>query len=196
MKQLLYNILIRWICARTGGNVDIHGSLVPRVSSQEVPHILWNQKVHYCIRMCPPVHILSQVSPVHASPSNFMKIHFNIILLRPLPSYKNTYFYSHLPTHCRCRGLLLHLSTQAVIYMLCMTPLEEGSARRRGLYLCNTRHSQETNIHSAAEIRTRNPSERPPCLILLHYVLINRMGYTERGGRVRELPCLSNFHQN
>ena len=118
------------------------------------------------------------------------------LLLRPLPSYKNTYFYSHLPTHCRCRGLLLHLSTQAVIYMLCMTPLEEGSARRRGLYLCNTRHSQETNIHSAAEIRTRNPSERPPCLILLHYVLINRMGYTERGGRVRGLPCLSNFHQN
>jgi hypothetical protein len=38
------------------------------------------------------------------------------------------------------------------------TPLDEGSARRRDLYLTNTQHSQQTNIH--AGIRTRNPSSR------------------------------------
>jgi len=56
-------------------------------ANQEIRHILRNPKFHYPIHKCPPLDLSKkQISPVYASPSHSLKIHFSIIL-RSTPSY-------------------------------------------------------------------------------------------------------------
>jgi hypothetical protein len=50
-------------------------------ASQQIPHIIWNSKVHYRTHNCPPpAPILSQINPVHTPTSHFLKNQYNIIL--------------------------------------------------------------------------------------------------------------------
>ena len=58
------------------------------LASQEIPHILWNPKVHYCIHKSPPpVPILGQVNPVHIPhPNSWRSILISSQLCLVLPS--------------------------------------------------------------------------------------------------------------
>ena len=92
-------------------------------ASQEFPSILLILKVHYSVQKRPlPVHILKQDNPVHAFPSNFIKIHFNIIFpFTPRsPSFSSLHQnpVSNSPVSHICHVLraflLLYLVTQII----------------------------------------------------------------------------------
>ena len=73
--------IIEWIYLLTPYSRVLLEKLTGFAASQEIPHFLWNPKVHHRTHKCPPpVPILSQLHPLPTTPSHFLKIHFNIIL--------------------------------------------------------------------------------------------------------------------
>ena len=77
---------------------------------------------------------------------------------------RNFFSRLFLATHCRCREddcCTWSLSvTHTHTHSLGRTPLNEGSSRRSVLYMHNTQHWQETDIHAPGGIRILCPSRR------------------------------------
>jgi len=82
-------------------------------ASQEIPHFLWEPKVHYRIhKYPPPIPFLSQLDPVNTLTSHFPNIHLNIILpsTPEFPKWSlSLRFLHHKP--------LIHLSSPHTCYM-------------------------------------------------------------------------------
>jgi hypothetical protein len=56
---------------------------------QEIPHILWNQEVHYHVRKTSPLSpLLRQTNSVHTLPTRLLKAHFDFSLILLLPVNK------------------------------------------------------------------------------------------------------------
>jgi hypothetical protein len=89
---------IQTYCSKANEGTSLKSNAMKQTSSwegsaiQDIPHILWNLKVHCHVHKIPQSStLLSQMNSVHILTCYFFKIHFNIILFRfsspkwPLP---------------------------------------------------------------------------------------------------------------
>jgi hypothetical protein len=117
--------------------------------------------------------------------------------LQPLLSFNHELFFLFLPplpTHCRSRGLLLHMITLRHT-ILGRTSLDEGSARRRDLYLTthNTQKRQASippvECEPAIAASKRPQTVRPP---IIYSLCLNTLGMEQIKANCKK----RDFHAN
>ena len=112
-------------------------------ASQEIPRILWNSKVHYCIHKCPPpLRILSQIDPVHA-PTSWRSILILSSHLRLVPP--SGFFPSSFPIKTLYIPLLspIHAAcpTHLILLILITRIIFDEQYRSLSSSLCSFLHS-------------------------------------------------------
>ena len=113
---------------------------------REISHCFyckWNQGSKDCI----PPH------PLHLICADKYNLSFFLSSLFFLSFFLSSLFFSFFLS-CRCRGLVLHLTT------LSRTFLDEESDCHSNLNLTTKQHSKGTDIHAPSRISTNNPSQQ------------------------------------
>jgi len=117
-------------------------------ASQEIPHILWNPKVHYRVRKCPPPDpIRSQINPVHAPTPHFLMID-HIIIFPSTPGPSKLSFPSGSSTNALHTHLLSHIPATYPVHLLLLdliTRTTFGEQYRSLISLYNFLHSPVTS---------------------------------------------------
>lgn len=95
------------------------------VASWEIPHILRNWKVHYCVRKnLLLVAVLGQINPVFPLPSYFFKIHFDIVLPYMPSSFLWSLLFRCLHHNSVCASSLLSSVCGRIVPHLCNTDVK------------------------------------------------------------------------
>jgi len=118
-------------------------------ASKEIPRVLWDPKVHCRIHKSPPpLPVLSQRNPVHASPSHFLEIYFNITLPSTPRSPKFSVPFSFPDKNLVCTSYI-PLRTTFPAYLILLDMLNRiilgEEYRSLSSSLCNFLHSPVTS---------------------------------------------------